>query len=762
VGLTGNPVTGRKLKVNRTGDPGSVVSENDRYTLSLGEVIATANSSGAGGTPDFNIAPTGTATESTVGPGVAANGNNGIFTDFTHTTTADNNATWTLNLGTRKKINGVTLHNRTSCCGSRLRDITVTVRDSDNTVLYVSPLLNPENQGYAFPNGPATLSLDFNALVGGALVGQFVEVRRTPDPDLSGTASQGNTDEANVLSLGEVVVSGNDFTSYMQLLSNDLKTPMYNVNTSAFVRWPFSVTDGTSFTSLKLRVRYDDGFIAYLDGVKIAERNAPVSPVWNSAATGGDRVDTLATRFEDIDLAANIPQLTTGPHVLAIQGLTSAANDPDFLLQAQLFASSQTIGTALSYLEFPTPGAHNFRQGISISWTIRISPSSAAFTRPRNQWRSPATPSGRRFTTRRTVPSRRRRTARSTRGQSTSRRPRCCARAPSRRAGGPQTWTRIRICFSPMCSDSSPPARRPPNWPASPVGSQLLNYGMDPNVRTLYGDPAMIAALTQVPTISVVTHAGESHGPDDGHLRECGVARRGLGTAREHRVARPREARGAAGGIPGKLRPPHPRRRKPQPGFCEAQLPRVFPRQLRGLEARLPDLRRPRHERARHHRSREQSELFVGAYRQRAAVRDDAARSVCAGDARRHGLARLPQPLLSPLSQRHLLGPVLFRRAPDRGLRRGLLRRQQGRLRRGEMRQPRHPAQLHRRSHRRLSRHAPGRRRGRMEGPLEQGTRLCDRARRDANRQPRSHCVFRDARQKCRRHAQRRAAAPRG
>jgi hypothetical protein len=50
----------------------------------------------------------------------------------------------------------------------------------------------------------------------------------------------------------------------------------------------------------------------------------------------------------------------------------------------------------------------------------------------------------------------------------------------------------------------------PPGWPASPIvnasgQSQAMNYGMDPNVRALYGDAGLIAALTQIPTISLVT-----------------------------------------------------------------------------------------------------------------------------------------------------------------------------------------------------------------------------------------------------------------
>jgi hypothetical protein len=46
---------------------------------------------------------------------------------------------------------------------------------------------------------------------------------------------------------------------------------------------PFTLTDPASVSALNLRLRYDDGVVAYLNGQKVAERNAPeaaITPVW--------------------------------------------------------------------------------------------------------------------------------------------------------------------------------------------------------------------------------------------------------------------------------------------------------------------------------------------------------------------------------------------------------------------------------------------------------------------------------------------------
>ena len=47
---------------------------------------------------------------------------------------------------------------------------------------------------------------------------------------------------------------------------------------SAYIRVLFTVNDPAEVTGLTLLMRYDDGFVAYLNGVEIANRLAPASP----------------------------------------------------------------------------------------------------------------------------------------------------------------------------------------------------------------------------------------------------------------------------------------------------------------------------------------------------------------------------------------------------------------------------------------------------------------------------------------------------
>lgn len=308
-----------------------------------------------GSAPDLNLARKGSTQQSTTGFGLTAqlaiDGNLGTFT---HTDSNDNASTWQLNLGTLTEIKRIILRNRDTCCQSRLRDVTVNLlAPNGTTVLWSSGLLNPEN----ILKSPQVLNLDFFELNLGTIEAQIIQVTRKPDPDLSGSAGQGNIDEDNVLSLGEVEVFGVGSISYGPLIRNDLIGSMRGRTPSAFVRTPFLLENLDSINSLKLHLRYDDGVVVFLNGEEIISRNTPRQTTWKSTALT-KRDKALALQAEIIDLAKLRHLLRTGTNWLAFHGLNSALDDSDFLLDASLIA--ETGGpTFNAYLARATPGSSN-------------------------------------------------------------------------------------------------------------------------------------------------------------------------------------------------------------------------------------------------------------------------------------------------------------------------------------------------------------------------------------------------------------------
>lgn len=171
---------------------------------------------------------------------------------------------------------------------------------------------------------------------------------------LWGSGSTGGRGIANYHQVQLSIGSLGDFTPHIE---TDLISQMSGVNSSAFVRLPFSVTDPSDYDTLTLDLQYDDGFIAYLNGTLVTSTNAPASPVFNSASTAV-RDDAEAVQFESFDLSAHLGLLQPGSNVLAIQALNLSAGDDDLLLTPRLTAFDSTSENSL-YFTNPTPGAAN-------------------------------------------------------------------------------------------------------------------------------------------------------------------------------------------------------------------------------------------------------------------------------------------------------------------------------------------------------------------------------------------------------------------
>lgn len=181
------PVQARTVRIVRTAT--GAAGNHDANTLSLAEVEFTANNIA---TDSWN-----TASQSTTnGSFVASNAIDGALGNFTHTLSSDTSPAWTLDLKGPRPIDSVIIHNRDSCCGERLRDITIDLLAPDgSTVVATSGLLNPGNA----LGSPQTLTFDLHDLFADSVrTARFVRVSRTPD----GAGDQG------VLSIGEFQAFG--------------------------------------------------------------------------------------------------------------------------------------------------------------------------------------------------------------------------------------------------------------------------------------------------------------------------------------------------------------------------------------------------------------------------------------------------------------------------------------------------------------------------------------------------------------------------
>ena len=132
-------------------------------------------------------------------------------------------------------------------------------------------------------------------------------------------------------------------TGYESYISLDLNELMYGLNGSCYIRIPFQFAgDRDALEIMTLRMQYDDGFVAYLNGTEVARRNVAGDPAWNSVASAGHD-DAASVLFETIDLSEHISRLRIGSNLLAIQGLNSGTTSSDFLIGVELTASRQAV-----------------------------------------------------------------------------------------------------------------------------------------------------------------------------------------------------------------------------------------------------------------------------------------------------------------------------------------------------------------------------------------------------------------------------------
>jgi len=135
-------------------------------------------------------------------------------------------------------------------------------------------------------------------------------------------------------------------SGYENIITLDVGDDMYqdgvDPNTSCYIRIKFIVSssDLANFKSLTLTMIYDDGYVAYLNGAKVGEANAPASVAWNSSALSAMEYSQPTI----IDISRHLDKLVAGENLLAIHGLNASTSSSDFLINAKLEVDSQYEG----------------------------------------------------------------------------------------------------------------------------------------------------------------------------------------------------------------------------------------------------------------------------------------------------------------------------------------------------------------------------------------------------------------------------------
>ena len=140
----------------------------------------------------------------------------------------------------------------------------------------------------------------------------------------------------------------NGYESYIGI---DTEDAMFWTQPTCYIRIPFQFEGNQdNLDSLFLNVRYDDGFIAYLNGVEVARANVTGTPTWQSPSSSSHS-DGDAVVPEHFNLNAFVEHLRPGDNILALHGLNSSATSSDFLISVELEA--RWVGTATPNDDLP-------------------------------------------------------------------------------------------------------------------------------------------------------------------------------------------------------------------------------------------------------------------------------------------------------------------------------------------------------------------------------------------------------------------------
>ena len=130
--------------------------------------------------------------------------------------------------------------------------------------------------------------------------------------------------------------------NFHSLIQTDLSSTWIKGQRSIYSRIKFEAGPPEQIARLWLKLRYADGFVAYLNGVEIARKNTPHIPKWDSYAS--EISDPLVSGDQKTyDLTSKSNLLVEGQNLLAIHLLKADAHEEMLLLTVSLEAEYRLI-----------------------------------------------------------------------------------------------------------------------------------------------------------------------------------------------------------------------------------------------------------------------------------------------------------------------------------------------------------------------------------------------------------------------------------
>ncbi len=177
----------------------------------------------------------------------------------------------------------------------------------------------------------------------------------------------------------------NTTSVFSPLITTDVKDILAGASpkrAGLFIRIPFLVENPATLANVALRMRYDDGFVAYLNGTEVTRQGiAPNASPSFSTTSSLSRSNDLAIVPEDFASLALTQGLRAGTNVLAIHAFNRDPGDGDFLIVPEVVSRQLRYRTnAERYFAIPSPGFANSTGYPGASGSLEFSVKSRTFT----------------------------------------------------------------------------------------------------------------------------------------------------------------------------------------------------------------------------------------------------------------------------------------------------------------------------------------------------------------------------------------------
>lgn len=131
-------------------------------------------------------------------------------------------------------------------------------------------------------------------------------------------------------------------------------TGMSGQYATLFLRRKFTVANPANLTEIELRAICDDGFVAYLNGVRVAATNAPAGNPGNTTLATVNAPEPIANATYPITDAA--ARLVAGENVLAVVVMNTSLGSSDLVFAAELVATEVSPLPPTIASVVPAPG----------------------------------------------------------------------------------------------------------------------------------------------------------------------------------------------------------------------------------------------------------------------------------------------------------------------------------------------------------------------------------------------------------------------